>query len=210
MVIRAVRSVSLALLALGLVSSTRADTGTQAPSHATIRGTGSDIQIVFRGDAPSRARLAPRAPASGSLLADAARLKSGGASDETVIAFLRLHQTELPPVTEVDAVRQLRKAGAGAPVISYLSRLTALDIGETGEGAEPAAATPYAMEPGGYEMANGAGYPLIGVGYGGPFAGGGRSRHVFHPPHRPAFGPGRPGVHGSLAMRSPLDGAKRP
>jgi len=182
---RASRGVALAsLLALTpLASSARADS-VPGPSRATIRGTSSGVTIVYRSAAPQSpagaasfaAMPAPAADASGGwVIAEATELKTRGADDATVIAFLRLHRAEIPAITEGDTVKQLRKAGAGDPVIVALSSLTAVDIGETGEGGFVAYA-PAVADMGAYGYENP--YDMAGVygygGYGGFVSGFGR------------------------------------
>ena len=100
-------------------------------------------------------------------------------------------------IVDADAVRALRKAGAGPAVISDLSRMTALDIGATGEGSPVAYASETATD--GYGSYPGAeiGYPFYGGFYGGyGFSGSGSSHRSHHggrfkPGH--SMRPGRPG-----------------
>ncbi len=103
-------------------------------------------------------------------------MKSRGASDESVISHLLLHRADIPPVVGADVLWQLRKAGAGQPVIAFLSTLAAVDIGETGEGGEVVAAPMTGIGPG-YAADMGwaaAGYPTGGYyGTGGYFGAGG-------------------------------------
>ncbi len=70
------------------------------------------------------------------MLDQAADLKAGGASDAGVVDYLRAHQASLPAIIEARDIRALRKAGAGQAVVTWLSRVAAVDIGETGEGHE--------------------------------------------------------------------------
>jgi hypothetical protein len=195
---RGARIFMLALLASALGTSARADGTSPKESRATIRGTGNDVTIVYRGAANAPRRLGEKASARGEdVLAEAARLEAGGADDESVIAYLRGHQADLPPIVDAEEVRRLRRAGAGAPVISYLSRLTALDIGETAEGGAPSPA----LAPG--SSAYGMPGEYVGTGY--PFYGGGfiprRPGHVRHPfPHPPSMQGGHAGFPGRPPM----------
>ncbi|MEP6994921.1 MAG: hypothetical protein ABI968_10400, partial [Acidobacteriota bacterium] len=134
MVTRAARISLSPLLFCAFANVSRADAVTAHPAHATIRGSGNDVAIVYRGNTPNAAQPLSQVPGDSAVLAEAIRLAASGASDDAVIAYLRNHQTGLPTIVAAEDVRQLRKAGAGAPVISYLSRVTALDIGETAEG----------------------------------------------------------------------------
>ena len=165
----------------------------QAQTRATIRGTGNDVSIVYRGTeatAPPR-RLAPHAPAARvtapatpvapDLIAEATRMAEKGADDQSIINYFQNHQGELPDVVDNDAVRRLRKAGASPAVVSYLSRVSALDIGETAEGAPQYAYASQGESPGysDYPSAD-SGYPFYGGygGYGGYGSGGfGRFGH---------------------------------
>jgi hypothetical protein len=158
-------------------------------TRAVIRGTGKDVTIVYRSSPrpPSQARpsVAPDP------LAEALRLKKSGDDDATIIAFLQQNEADLPDVIDADVVRDLRRAGAGEPVISALAMLSAVDIGETGEGS-PVQTLPQASEPpyGAFPDLVGMGYPFYGSYGGGYFGGGGNFRggfgkHVSH--HRPLF-----------------------
>ena len=173
------RSPALALLAgLALASLALADEpSTSAQTRATIRGTGNDVSIVYKGVAekpPKRGAAAASkvtggpapSPAESELLREATRMAERGADDQSIINYFRTHQNQLPDVVDNDAVRRLRKAGAGQAVVGYLSRLSAVDIGETAEGAPQQYA--YANEaPSGY--ANDSSYPSADMGY--PFYG---------------------------------------
>ena len=145
----------LATAIAALASPALADSDSPAQTRATIRGSGNDVSIVYRG-APKPARPVVANPPADVLL-DATRMAERGADDQSLIAFLRTHQTELPPIVENEAVRRLRKAGAGAAVISDLSRMTALDIGETAEGPP----VQYGYEPPASESA----FPSADMGY---------------------------------------------
>jgi hypothetical protein len=157
--------------------------GETAPTaRAVIRGTGNDVTIVYR--APRTVEI-PVAPAEADPLAEALRRKEAGADDIAVIRFLRGFQNDAPDVIDGDLVRQFRRAGAGEPLVSFLSSYAAVDIGETGEGG--VVATPSYAPSGGfgdpYENLVGMGYPFYGAGYGG-YAGGwfgnGFGRHPGH------------------------------
>ena len=141
------------------------DGAAPSPSRSRVRisGTGSNI-VLERDPRPERKSApapVPEAPASP---VDAAtELKAAGASDEAVLSHLRAHAGEIPPVILAEDVRRLRKSGAGPDVIAWLSRNTALDIGETGEGHESpdysAAPPPQDYGMGVYE----AGYAVPGA-----------------------------------------------
>ena len=162
----------LVLSALVPVSAARGDT--QGRARVTIRGTGSDV--VIERSAASVTKRIPRAAAlSAGPLGEAIRLKTQGAGDAAVIAYLQAHEAELPPVVDSEDVKQLRKAGAGKSVVAYLATATAVDIGETGEGHEAAVSTerssPIGLESSPYGMSDA--YALSG-GYGTSH----RARHV--------------------------------
>jgi len=209
---RAARVTFLAsLLTLTAIASSALDDSAPVPSRATIRGTSNGVTIVYRGAPQPRASAAPAArtgdatgaDAGGWVIAEAAELKAGGADDATVIAFLRLHRFEIPAITEGGTVKQLRKAGAGDPVVVALSSLTAVDIGETGEGGF-VAYVPAVAEMGAY----GNPYDTAGVygygGYGGYVPGFGRGarsamrfdRRGFFPPKHVVAHHGQPPFHG--------------
>jgi hypothetical protein len=201
------RSPALALLAgaLAVTLPARADEPpSSGQTRATIRGTGNDVSIVYKGvteKAPKRGAAATGTarlsggPASSQtdLLGEATRMAEHGADDQSLIQYFRTHQSELPDVVDNDAVRKLRKAGAGQAVVGYLSRLSAVDIGETAEGApqQYADASP-SQGPSGYSSdfpSADMGYPYYGSygGYGG--YGGGRFGHG----HRGFAGKNGPG-----------------
>ena len=195
----------LALLSCAFAAHARADTGTPGQTRATIRGTGKDITIVYRGSAGAAPGPAAKAPPGEDALADAVRLAAGGADDASVIAYLFNHQADLPPVVESQAVRQLRRAGAGASVISYLSRLTALDIGETGEGSPPTppmerGSTGFGMDLSGYGA---TAYPFYG--YPTSVSGQFRRRGTFQPHRFPAH-PGHLIFRGRFPVRGAMHG----
>jgi len=185
----AARATLLALSTLVPASAALGDA--QSRTRVTIRGTGKIIAIE-RSEAPARKRVSESAVPAGPL-GEAVRLKAQGASDTTVISYLRAHEAELPPVVGSEDLRQLRKAGAGKSVMAYLATVAAVDIGETGEGYEAAVSaapvSPIDLETAPYGgMSNG--YPLFG-GYGAPYParlhrGFPRMRRIVLPPGRPA------------------------
>jgi len=219
---RAARVAFLAsLLLLTPIAARARDDSSPGPSRATIRGTSNGVTIVYRGAPKPRASAAPAALAgaatgvdtSGWVLAEAAELKAGGADDATVVAFLRLHRFEIPAITEGDTVKQLRKAGAGDAVIVALSSLTAVDIGETGEGgfvAYAPAVTEIAAYGNPYDFAGVNGYG----GYGGFIPGFGRGaraamrfdRRGFFPPKHVVAHHGQPPFH---TQPGPISGGHR-
>ena len=213
---RAARVAFLAsLLALTPIAARARDDSAPGPSRATIRGTSNGVTIVYRGAPQPRASIAPAALTgaatgaddSGWVIAEAAELKARGADDATVIAFLRLHRSEIPAITESDTVKQLRKAGAGDPVIVALSSLTAVDIGETGEGAIVAYA-PAVADMGAYgspyEFAGGYVYG----GYGGFISGFGRGARAAMRFDRRGFFPPKESL--TTASRHFMDTGDRP
>ena len=158
-------------------------------SRVRISGTGSNV-VLERQAAPERhaPRVVESAPPGP--IDSAAELKVSGVSDVAVIAYLRAHGDDLPPVIEADDVRKLRKAGAGKSVMDYLARVSAVDIGQTGEGHEVVyAEPPTAAEP---DYSNGIPYyEAYYGGYSAPYAGHSRPVLPRHPINR-----GRPtGFH---------------
>ncbi len=172
------------------VWTVRAQAPASEHTKVTIRGTGSDVLIERTPAAPaSRAQLknafarprpaaaAPAAPSLDGVLAETIRLKSAGADDTVVLAYLRGHQGLLPPVIDAEDVKALRAAGAGKAVLTSLATLTAVDIGETGEGYE----VMEAMAP--PESSGGPDDGMFGAPYGYPVAvtyGPARGRHFGH------------------------------
>ena len=159
-----------ALASLSLTSSVRADT--DGNTRAVIRGTGTDVTIVYRVPRTSPPKV------EATLLADpvseALRRKTSGGDDASIIAFLRLNQAGLPTVIDADVVREFRRAGAGQPLIAVLSTFAAVDIGETAEGApvqvlQPSSEVAYG---GAYSDLVGMGYPFFSSYGGGHFGGG--------------------------------------
>ncbi len=180
---RAARVAFAAVLAMASSAAARADT--QARTRVTIRGTGSNITIE-ETQAPARRRFFAESASPTGVIGEALRLKTEGADDALVIAYLRANEGELPPVIEAADVRQLRKAGAGKSVVAYLVTVAAVDIGETGEGREPAVS--YASVPD-----TEAQTPFYGMPYGYPVAGG------YAAPY-----PTRRGVRGFSQRRMPF------
>src|SRR5207245_9859853 len=101
-----------------------------------------------------------------------------GASDGAVTNYLVAHESRIPDIVGADVLLQLRRAGAGEPVLALLSSYAAVEIGETGEGGPPpSGAGADVTASGGLEpdLVSG-GYPFYsgGGGYaGGAFAGNG-------------------------------------
>jgi len=180
------RSAMLAAVAAAAVSSARADS--EQTAQAVIRGTGTDVTLVYRAPkSPSfkSATAIPSDPVGGAL-----RMKTAGADDLSVVAFLRRNQADLPDVIDASVVKELRKAGAGEPVITFLSERVALDIGVTAEDTNtrgprpPGEAAPF----GGYPDLVEAGYPFYGGGGYGGYGGYGRSfRRLGRPFGHPGF-----------------------
>ena len=195
----AVRATLLALSALVPVSVARGET--QSRTHVTIRGTGKSVAIE-RSEAPTRKRLSEATAILASPLGEAIRLKAQGASDRTVISYLRAHEAELPLVVDSEDVKQLREAGAGKSVVAYLTTVAAVEIGETGEGPEAAVtAAPTSaidLETAPYGMSGG--YPILG-GYGAPHSPG-LSHRGF--PHQRRMPSGFPSFRRSIPSRAPF------
>jgi hypothetical protein len=130
-----------ALAALVVLASSSVALGDAPPARTrvTIRGSGSNVTIEHT-QAPERA-VFERKAVSPDALAEAIQLKAEGVSDSMLVAYLRAHEAELPPVIEAAAMTRLRRAGAGKSVTAYLVTVAAVDIGETGEGWGPAASS---------------------------------------------------------------------
>jgi hypothetical protein len=194
----AVRATLLALSSLVAVSAARSDT--PGRTHVTIRGTGKSVAIE-RSEAPTRNRPSEAPAILASALDEAVRLKARGASDRTVISYLRAHEAELPPVVGSEDMKRLRDAGAGKSVVAYLTTVAAVEIGETGEGPEAAVSrAPVAidLETAPYGMFDG--YPILG-GSGAPHRP--RLSHGGFPhPRRMPFGP--PSFHRPIPSRAPF------
>jgi hypothetical protein len=183
------RSAALAaVLAAVAVSSARAES--EQATRAVIRGSGSDVRLVFEPSRPSRPN---RGPAAANPIGEALRLTSSGADDQSVLGFLQRHQASLPAVVDASLIRELRKAGAGEPVITFLSARVALDVGQTAEGTPgrtPSPAETTASYDDAYPDLVGAGHPFYGSGYGGYgggnfFGGHGRRNDFFGRPFNP-------------------------
>ena len=195
-------SASASLLVLSTlvpVSAARADT--QSRTRVTIRGTGSDV-VIERSATPVTRRVSEVAAVSAGPVGEAIHLKAQGASDTAVIAYLHAHETELPPIVDSEDVKQLRKAGAGKSVVAFLTTVSAVDIGETGEGHEAAVsaerAAPIGLETAPYGMSDA--YALSG-GYGRSY----RPRQVprgFPRARAMAFPPGLPAFHRRIPSRA--------
>lgn len=68
-----------------------------------------------------------------------------GVGDSVVIAYLREHARALPKVLGQDDLAWLQARGVREPVMAYLTRKAAVDIGVTGEGRESPAGYPAPM-----------------------------------------------------------------
>jgi hypothetical protein len=186
-----------------------ADAAGETPSgrqRITIRGTGSSVEVE-RTEVSARRQTGPRAEPAG-VLDQAADLKARGASDASVVDFLRAHQASLPPIIEARDIRTLRKAGAGQAVVTWLTTVTAVDIGDTGEGHEAVVSAPESEgfpygQPYDWGADGGYGMPYyFSSGYGYPSArphpshhqmrGVGRSGRGVQMPARPAFSAASP------------------
>jgi hypothetical protein len=180
------------------VSAARGDT--QSRTRVTIRGAGN-VVVIERSEAPVRKRVSEATAIPAGPLGEAVHLKAQGASDSVVIAYLRAHEAEIPPVVGSEDVKKLRKSGAGKSVVAFLASVAAVDIGETGEGHETAVSaepvSPIGLEPAPYGMSDG--YPLSG-GYGAPY----RARLVprgFPRVRRMALPPGLSAFHRHIPAR---------
>src|SRR6266496_1352212 len=200
----AARAILLALSTLAPVSAARGDAQTRP--RVTIRGTGKSVSIE-RSEAPTEKPLSEAKAIHESPLGEAVRLKAQGASDRTVISYLRAHATELPPVVDSEDVEQLRKAGAGKSVVAYLTTVAAVDIGETGEGPEAAVSRAPISEIDAGTAPDGMsfGYPILG-GYGSPYPPR-LSRRGFPHLRRMPFGP--PFFHRSIPSRATFSSRHR-
>lgn len=152
----------VAVLAMASSAAARADTRTR--TRVTIRGTGNNVTIL-ETPAPALARRPVfERKAAPDALGEAIELKTEGLDDNMLLAYLRAHEAELPPVIGAAAITRLRRAGAGKPVVAYLASVAAVDVGETGEGREPAVSNAPLPE-------NEAQTPIYGMPYAYPFAG---------------------------------------
>jgi hypothetical protein len=164
-----------ALTAAALGVASLAVAGSEQTTRPVIRGTGNDVTIVYQSklhpklswSAPAPATAPSPAPAANDLLAEAVKMKTAGASDQAVIAFLQKNELDMPDVVDADTVRDLRKAGAGDAVVALVSRYSAIDIGETAEStAAPAPRYEESQEAytGGFPDLANMGYPFYGGG----------------------------------------------
>ena len=182
-----------ALMTLVVLASTSVARGDEVVrTRVTIRGSGSNVTIE-ETLAPVRKPVFERRKVPTDTLGEAIRLKTEGANDVTVVAYLRVHEAELPPIIEAAAMSRLRRAGAGKSVAAYLATVSAVDIGETGKGWGPAVSNAYAQETeagmSAYDISYG--YP-VGGGYASPYSGRRRNaafshRHAPFPRHQPVF-----------------------
>ena len=168
------RSALAAISALCISSLAMADS--EQATRPVIRGTGNDVTIVYQSKLhPKLAWSAPAPPAApapatapaNDPLAQAVKMKTAGASDQAVIAFLQKNELDMPDVVDADTLRDLRKAGAGDAVVALVSRYSAIDIGETAESAGAPAPQDYGPQeayPGGVPDLANMGYPFYGGG----------------------------------------------
>jgi len=162
-----------------LASSAAADSDSQSRTRVTIRGAGNNVAIERTQASGRRVSGDSRLPPGP--LGEAIRLTREGTDDAGVIAYLRFHGADLPPVIEASDVRLLRKAGAGKAVTNFLATVSAVDLGPMGEGhqmvvyAEPPPASEIGMPA--YGMSYGYG-PTGGFGYAAAPRGG--HRHFPH------------------------------
>jgi hypothetical protein len=203
----AARTASLAMLAAACAGAALADSPPR--SRVTIRGSGTSIAIE-RSEARSE-NVARRPPLSeeqaAGVIREAIRLKAAGAADASLLAYLRAHQAALPPIVDAEDSRRLRRAGAGKAVFAYLATVAAVEIGETGEGREPAASSEAAA-------AYDSGAPAYDANYGYPYYGNSSSyasglRRGFPPrrmivPRRQHAFPAPLGRRGMAGRRRPL------
>jgi len=198
------RKLALAALFAASLSALPVLAQDAAPPRSKVKITGSGNNVVLeRHAAPQRPerKSEPALEAAPGPIDSAAQMKASGASDAAVIAYLK-SRDDLPTVIAADDVRRLRKAGAGPSVIGWLSRVAALDIGETGEGhevaayAEPAPSMDYGSQV--YDAGYSAPY-YYGGGY---YPGGGyapsrfhRFGRVSHPIALPRTAAGHPAAH---------------
>jgi hypothetical protein len=155
-------------VALGIAMPEPARCDTPGRARVTIRGTGNDV-VLEQNQTPGRgpSRASPQSPGP---FREAADLKARGASDAQVIAYLQAHQAEIPSIIDAEDVNRLKKAGAGKAVVTYLTTISAVEIGETGEGHE-AAVTAESLPGEDLEAPSYPfyGYPDMGYGYGGGY-----------------------------------------
>lgn len=166
-----------------------------SPGRSRVRITGSGNNVVLeRKAAPERNAPRVAQPAPPGLIDSAADLKASGATDAAVIAYLRAHGDDIPAVIDAEDARRLRKAGAGKSVMDYLARVSAVDIGETGEGHEVVYAEPAPAAEADYS--NGIPYyEAYAGGYSAPYPGHSRPvlpRHPIYRNRQTGFHHGRP------------------
>lgn len=189
---RLTRTFFVTLLSIGSTIAAQAETDNR--TRVTIRGTGNNVSID-RTESPAAPAKEPelwRRTAPSSVLSEAIHMKEAKASDELVISFLKERASRLPIVVDLDTLRRLRAAGAGKPVIAYLSSVSAIEIGASGAvGGGPVTEYPSSSEPE-YEPGFAAqyGYPILG-GYAAPSGRSGfhsfRRPGMMRFPHAPAF-----------------------
>ena len=138
--------------------------------RVTIRGRADGVTVEGR---PAHA-LKRAGDAGRDVLQHAAKLRETSPDDGIALAYLRAHAVELPSVIEAADAARLRRAGAGRAVFEYLARVSAVDIGPTGEGHRSTLVVAPASDQ--EEPAYGNDYPVYG-GYGTPY-GVPRLRHV--------------------------------
>jgi hypothetical protein len=202
----AARTASLATLAAACAGAVLADSPPR--TRVTIRGSGTSIAIErSKARSESVARRPPLSEEQAGVIREAIRLKAAGAADASVLAYLRAHQAALPPIVDAEDSRRLRRAGAGKAVFAYLATVAAVEIGETGEGREPAASSEAAA-------AYDSGAPAYDANYGYPYYGNSSSyasglRRGFPPrrmivPRRQHAFPAPLGRRGMAGRRRPL------
>ncbi len=196
---KVVGTARLAFAALFVLLSSFPARGEEATrTRVTIRGSGTNVTIE-QTQLPGRRPVFERKVAPDPL-GDAIQLKTEGLDDSRLLAYLRAHEAEIPPVIGTAVMTRLRRAGAGKAVVAYLATVAAVDVGETGEGREPAVST--APLP-----ATEAVFPVYGMPYGYPLAGGyatpypARRRAPGFLFRRAPFPRGQPLLRRSLPMR---------
>jgi hypothetical protein len=112
----AARVALAALVVLASSSVAQAD-APPARTRVTIRGSGSNVTIEHT-QAPVRA-VFERKAVSPDALAEAIQLKAEGVSDGMLVAYLRAHEADLPPVIEAATMTRRKPAPASpSPAIS--------------------------------------------------------------------------------------------
>ena len=164
--------------------------GVPSRTRVTIRNDGGNVVIErTQTTAPKPSTVSEWTPGPLDVAAD---MKAAGSSDAELLSYLSAHAAELPAVIDSEDVRRLRKAGAGKEIVAYLARVSAVEIGETGEGHEApeyGPATAPVLEP-----TNGIPYDAYAYGGG------------YYPPYLPGLGrPGFPGhsIHQGKHTGSP-------